>query len=471
MEAVVSASHGAVQILLRKLGNILATKYTLLRGIRGEIQELKDVLESMTACLRDLADDDDHNEQTRTWMKQVREAAFDVEDCMDRFCHHLSENHGDRQGLLEYLHRMFNMVRTLRVRHKMATDIQGLKSRAQKVSDRRLRYTYTLGDSAGRSGRALDTYSHLDNLDRWLPAIHDDGSGLVGMGNMTDAVVGLLNGQRQAAVSPRVLSIVGFGGLGKTTLAMTVYNTPELGGIQCRAFIPVSQTYDLRSLLESMLKQISASADKDKNDDPLKNIKDWKIRYLIVLDDVWRAAAWDQLKVAFPHDNNNNNEGSIIITTRSKEVAKNCCTFSDDIYEMKPLPEEDSQQLFFKTVFMSEECPPDLLNMPKAILPRCKGLPLAIVSIGRMLARRQNKTSAEWKTVCDRLGSELETNPTLEGMKRILSLSYNDLPYHLKACLLYLCAFPEDFEIRRGSLIRRWAAEGLIIGMYGRSLE
>ena len=150
------------------------------RGIRGEIQELKDVLESMTACLRDLADDDDHNEQTRTWMKQVREAAFDVEDCMDRFCHHLSENHGDRQGLLEYLHRMFNMVRTLRVRHKMATDIQGLKSRAQKVSDRRLRYTYTLGDSAGRSGRALDTYSHLDNLDRWLPAIHDDGSGLVG---------------------------------------------------------------------------------------------------------------------------------------------------------------------------------------------------------------------------------------------------------------------------------------------------
>ncbi|KAF6991698.1 hypothetical protein CFC21_008755 [Triticum aestivum] len=483
MEAVVSASHGAVQILLVKLGNVLATKYALLSGVRGEIQELKDELESMTACLLELADGDDHNEQTRTWMKQVREVAFDVEDCMDRFCHHLSEHHGDRKGLLEYLHRMFNMVRTLRVRHTVATDIQGLKSRAQKVSERRRRYD--LGESAGRSSKVLDSssYSHHDNLDRWLPAIHGDGSGLVGMGNMTHAVVRLLSEKRQAAAGPRVLSIVGFGGLGKTTLATTIYSTPKLGGIQCRAFIPVSQTYDFRSLLESVLKQLSTLADSDKDDDPLRNIKKWTIsdlvdkikqclkrRYLIVLDDVWQAAAWDQLKVAFPHDNGE--EGSILITTRSHEVAKNCCTSPNDpVYEMKRLQMDDSQQLFFKTVFESGKCPNDLLKVSNAILARCNGLPLAIVSIGRMLARRQNKTSAEWQTVCDRLGSELETNPTLEGMRRILSLSYNDLPYHLKACFLYLCAFPEDFVIRRGSLIRRWAAEGLIIGMYGRSME
>ncbi|XP_020169269.1 disease resistance protein Pik-2 [Aegilops tauschii subsp. strangulata] len=408
MEAVVSASQGAVQILLGKLGNVLATKYVLLGGVRGEIQELKDELESMTACLRDLADSDDHNEQTRTWMKQVREVAFDVEDCMDRFCHHLSKHHGDRQGLLEYLNRMFNMVRTLSVRHKVATDIQGLKSRAQKVSDRKQRYTYTLHE-AGRSRKGLDSpYSHPDNLERWLPAIRGDGSGLVGMGNMTDAVVELLNNeQRQAAAGHRVLSIVGFGGLGKTTLATTVYNTPKLGGIQCRAFVPVSQTYDVRSLLESMLKQLSASAEKDKNDDPLKNIKDWNKRqlsdnikkqldgkrYLIVLDDVWRAAAWDQLNVAIPRDNN---KGSIIITTRSHEVAKNCCTSPNDpVYEMKRLQEGDSEKLFFKTVFESGKCPADLLNVSKDILARCNGLPLAIVSIGRMLARRQNQTSED----------------------------------------------------------------------------
>ncbi|VAH22469.1 unnamed protein product [Triticum turgidum subsp. durum] len=354
-------------------------------------------------------------------MKQLREVAFDAEDCIENFCNHLTKHHGDHHGLLQQLYGVFNMLRTLKVRHKVATDIQALKSRAQKVSERRLRYNP--GESAGRSTKALDSpsYSHLDS------PIHVDGSGLVGMGKMTDAVVGLLKKPRQAAGSPRVLSIVGFGGLGKTTLATTVYNTPELGGIQCRAFVPVSQTYDVRSFLESVLKQVSASADSDKDDYALRNIKDWDM-YLIVLDNVWRAAALDQLKVAFPHDNGE--EGSILITTRSHEVAEDCSTSSNDrIYEMKPLPADDSHQLFFKTVFVdSGECPTDLQEVSKAILARCNGLPLAIVSIGRMLARKHNKTSAEWRMVCDSLGSELETNPTLEGMRQIFALSYNDLP-------------------------------------------
>jgi hypothetical protein len=69
------------------------------------------------------------------------------------------------------------------------------------------------------------------------------------------------------------------------------------------------------------------------------------------------------------------------------------------------------------------------------------------------------------------LGSGLETNPTIGGMRRILSLGYHDLPYYLKACFLYLSVFPEDYEIKRGPLVRRWAAEGFISGMHGSNLE
>ncbi|KAF0897880.1 hypothetical protein E2562_001599 [Oryza meyeriana var. granulata] len=66
MEAVlVSSTEGAVRILLGKLADVLADRYALLRGARGEVQELKDELESMNACLRDLAaaGDDERNEQ------------------------------------------------------------------------------------------------------------------------------------------------------------------------------------------------------------------------------------------------------------------------------------------------------------------------------------------------------------------------------------------------------------------------
>uniref|UniRef100_A0A0A9BR00 NB-ARC domain-containing protein n=1 Tax=Arundo donax TaxID=35708 RepID=A0A0A9BR00_ARUDO len=56
-------------------------------------------------------------------------------------------------------------------------------------------------------------------------------------------------------------------------------------------------------------------------------------------------------------------------------------------------------------------------------------------------------------------------------MKEILNLSYNDLPLHLKACLLYLSIFPENREIDIGRLVRRWIAEGFITGARGVSME
>lgn len=195
-------------------------------------------------------------------------------------------------------------------------------------------------------------------------------------------------------------------------------------------------------------------------------------RYFIVLDDLWRSVAWATLKIAFP---DNNKQSRILVTTRNHHVAENCCSYPHDcIYNMDPLPSEESRHLFFKRVFQLDKCPSqyqDLVDISEAILRKCNGLPLAIVSVGGMLARMKNKTKAEWQKVCDRLGYGLEANDTLGGMRKILSLGYNDLPYHLKACFLYLSVFPEDYEIRRGPLVRQWVAEGFIGGMQELNLE
>ena len=65
--AVVSSTEGVLRILLGKLGTVLAEKYVLLSGVGWEIQEPKDDLESMNACLRGLAAGSDyhHSEQVR----------------------------------------------------------------------------------------------------------------------------------------------------------------------------------------------------------------------------------------------------------------------------------------------------------------------------------------------------------------------------------------------------------------------
>ncbi|VAH86199.1 unnamed protein product [Triticum turgidum subsp. durum] len=62
-------------------------------------------------------------------------------------------------------------------------------------------------------------------------------------------------------------------------------------------------------------------------------------------------------------------------------------------------------------------------------------------------------------------------NPELEIIKAVLMKSYDGLPYYLKACFLYLAIFPEDYEILRRRLVRRWIAEGYSSEVRGKSME
>ncbi|CAO2162108.1 unnamed protein product [Urochloa humidicola] len=492
--AVVSSTEGVLRILLGKLGAVLAEKYVLLSGVGQEIQELKEDLEIMNACLRDISAGSEyhHSEQTTTWMKQVREVAYDAEDCIDIFWYHNSHRYYNHKPIVGWLHKIIHPLKTLRAMHNLAIEIRVLKARALKVSERRLRYrveaAFGGASDAYAAGRSSPDHNHLE---RQLPALSIDECRLVGVTEKIESVINLLEDGNWTRL--KVVPIVGFGGLGKTTLAVTVYKSPTMKGIQTRAFLTVSQHYDLRILLESLLKQLirvslrdPSCSREDNMKDPLRGIETWHIseiigrcrahledkRYFIVLDDLWSPEDWANLKVAFP---DNDKQSRILITTRNRYVAESCCSDPHDlIYNMEPLPFEESKKLFYKKVFKLDQCPPlyhDLEVISDSILKKCSGLPLAIVSIGGMLARTKNKTRAEWEKVCDRLGSGLETSATIGGMRRILSLGYHDLPYNLKACFLYLSVFPEDYEIKRGPLVRRWAAEGFITGMHETNLE
>ena len=86
---------------------------------------------------------------------------------------------------------------------------------------------------------------------------------------------------------------------------------------------------------------------------------------------------------------------------------------------------------------------PELVEQAKLILKKCRGLPLALVTIGGFLAN-QPKTAFEWRKMNEHISAELEMNPELEIIKAVLMKSYDGLPYHLKACFLYLAIFPED---------------------------
>ncbi|XP_058185898.1 putative disease resistance protein RGA1 [Rhododendron vialii] len=116
-----------------------------------------------------------------------------------------------------------------------------------------------------------------------------------------------------------------------------------------------------------------------------------------------------------------------------------------------------------------KQCPPELVDIGKQIAEKCKGLPLAIVTIAGILAT-EDKTLDVWEEVAKNFSMTIAKKQ--EGCMEILELSYNHLPLHLKGCFLYIGAHPEDYEIPIRELIWLWIVEGFIQQSEGgKSLE
>ncbi|KAF2320502.1 hypothetical protein GH714_027787 [Hevea brasiliensis] len=269
-------------------------------------------------------------------------------------------------------------------------------------------------------------------------------------------------------------------GVGKTTLVKLVYENSEVKKhFMFCAWIVLTQYFKTGDLLKDIVQQLYHVL-REPSPEGIDTMSDHELRveinkflqqrrYLIVLDDVWNNDAWNTFKHAFP----NNKEGSrILLTTRRSEVAKNASIESPDkVYALNPLSSEEAWTLFCRKTFRSNSCPPHLENVSQQILGRCEGLPLAITAISGVLATRDNTRIDEWDMIYRSLSAEIQANNSLGSMKKVLSLSYYNLPYYLKCCLLYFSIFPEGYPIERRRLIRLWIAEGFVVETEGRMLE
>ncbi|XP_015160128.1 putative late blight resistance protein homolog R1A-3 isoform X3 [Solanum tuberosum] len=241
-----------------------------------------------------------------------------------------------------------------------------------------------------------------------------------------------------------VISITGMPGSGKTTLAYKVYNDKSVySHFDLRAWCTVDQGYDEKKLLDKIFNQVSDSYSKlSENIDVVDKLRKqlYGKRYLIVLDDVWDTTTWDELTRPFP----NGMKGSrIILTTREKEVALHGKRYTDPL-ELRLLRSEESWELLEKRAFGNESCPDELLDVGKEIAENCKGLPLVADLIAGVIAGREKKRSV-WLEILNNLHSFILKNE-VEVMK-VIEISYDHLPDHLKPCLLYFAGWPKDTAV------------------------
>ncbi|CAO2151520.1 unnamed protein product [Urochloa humidicola] len=462
---------GAVGSVIRKLGELLQKEYKLQKGLPEQIDSLKNELESAHTALCKVGElpPEQLDPQVRLWAREVRETSYDMEDILDTFLVSIVEVYTtaeNKDGLLKRLQkRMAKLFKKSKARHTIGGAIEDMKKRLQEVTDRRDRFSVAVALSAPATKpdpRLADMHKEAAQLiginkaraeliAMLLPLSHSDGDSDVSGGNKM-----------------KIVSVVGVGGLGKTTLAKAVYDELE-PQCDCRAFVSIGRKPDL----VQVFKDIFLLLDK-KEYGAIREVKNQSLligelrkflqnkRYLIVIDDVWDIPTWKAIKSAFVE----NDSGSrVITTTRNREVASR-----EEVYELHPLSRDSSEKLFYTRLFgIKGECP---ANHPaeasEKILKKCGGVPLAIITMASMLV---GKSREDWIAVCNSPGFyHGNDDQQVHDAEWILSLSYYDLPSNLKTCLLYLSVYPEEYMIMKDDLIWKWIAEGFIEKKIGTSL-
>ncbi|KAE9452640.1 hypothetical protein C3L33_15458, partial [Rhododendron williamsianum] len=393
-------AEAAVLGLLSNFAPYLQEEFNLLSEVREDIEYIRAEFERMTHFLRVADAIEDRDPKIKVWVKQVREAAYDTADALDMYMLRLRSRHHQSTGFRAFVHKVSFFIKTLKVRHQIASEVKGIKSRIINISEGHQRYS----DIHGKKEQSSSS-THSD-----ITWYHCRGDAL--LLQEADLVKELLKDMI------RVL--------------FEEVKQPLPRGVDSM------DSNSLKGIINAFLQQK---------------------RYVLVLDDVWNIHAWEVLRIILPECNCGSR---VILTTRNVDLASFASEeYRGMVYNLKPLPPKESWALFCSKTFKENSCPSSLEDLSKNILKKCEGLPLAIVAISGLLSTKQ-KSVDEWERIYNGLGAELEGNDKLMSMTKILSLSYFDLPYYLKLCFLYLSIFPEDCQIDHWRLIRLWVAEGFI---------
>ncbi|XP_020097601.1 disease resistance protein RPM1-like [Ananas comosus] len=493
-------AEAVISSLLLKIGVIIAseatksatsrllTRISAMKELMKDICDIKDELKGMQSFLQTAERLKEKDQSIKIFIQQTRDLAFDIEDIIDKFTYKLGEAQG---GVLPTAIKRCINIKTW---HHLSKRLKEIKIKLQSNIERSKRY-----DTRGMENEARPLIAVGGSKSRAELAHFVEEDDIVGFDEYRDLLLRWLKDEDEQQRQHVIISVFGMGGLGKTTLVTHVFNIIKASFDAC-AWVAVSQSYETHDLLRQILKEFHRE-DRKKREVPnnidtmdytslvekreapnnidtmdyrslVETIRTYSQdkKYVLILDDVWSTDVMDNIKYALL---NSNSKSRIVLTTRIRNVA----LLADEyrLFELETLKANDSWDLFCKNVFWKSAnkiCPPPLEQCGKKIVEKCGGLPLAIVSIARLLSFRE-QTGSEWEKVYKDLEWYLTKSESKihEKVYDILKLSLDDLPHYLRNCFLYCSSFPENCQIGSFRLIQLWVAEGFIEERAERTME
>ncbi|KAL2479281.1 putative disease resistance RPP13-like protein 1 [Abeliophyllum distichum] len=409
--------------------------------------------------------------QVKAWLGKIEDAAYEMDDALDEWemkIHELemegSEDVSDCwekvSSFIPYLCLCFEHVVD---RRRIALKIKELNGRLESIAKENEDEFKFLPKLSGEKNQDSQDFKRV------LETSYVDKSKVKGRDDDQKILVSKLLSESKQGNDIHIISIVGTGGLGKTTLAKLVYNDfKENQYFQQKIWICVSDPFDEIRIANAILESFTQISPNLKEFQSLLQRIETTVsgkRFLLVLDDVWKHddKKWEPLKICL----SKGAPGSkILVTTRNESVAK--MMGSVDTHLLRPLSDSECFALLSQIAFEKKKEHHNILEaIGREIAQKCGGLPLAAKTLGSLLSFKD--TVQEWNNV---LSSEIWQMEIAEvEIFPHLYLSYNELLPAVKRCFSYCAIFPKDLEIHVNTLITMWIAQGFLSGETAEKME
>ncbi|KAK9672813.1 hypothetical protein RND81_12G126600 [Saponaria officinalis] len=444
----------AAQTLLAALQCSELKELWSMLGYKSELEKLEQTVFTIKAVLLD-ADSDKKvvSEEAKVYIGNLKEAVFEADDLFDKVATLAGQRGVEGNKLLKKVRFAVSHFKQLFL-GDMSRKIKRASNKLDEIASNHKKFGFSsdvLYDHASSKYRREESCSHA-----YSPTI-------IGREADVENIVRLLiESDFQEHVS--FLTIVGVGGLGKTTLAQLVLKDerisrhfPTILWAGVSDHDRIAERLNLLDILGNVLE--SATGKRPVIGSSLDNVQRRLRaqlagkRFLLVLDDVWSENRNELIRLA-GFLTGGLCGSQVLVTSRSQETAR--LIGSGRPYVLQGLSEEQSWELFTSVAFEGGNPPDEFVQIGQEIVKWCTNVPFVISVVGSYL---YGQRMSKWESL-RRSGPGIIDD---DSIRSVLKLSYNHLKTPLRSCFSHCALFPRNFEIHKETLIGLWMAQGYVL--------